>query len=342
MLNRILVLFFALIILGQSEEEKMMAIFEKWSPSVVFINTVKLDLDPFEFFFDPQPTQGIGSGFIFDAKRGLILTNSHVIISPDSRIIVTLQGGEKIPASLVGKDEQLDVAVLKLARLPDKELTEVALGTSSSLKVGRKVIAIGNPFGLDWTMTSGIVSAVNRVVRTRNGLVSMIQTDAAINPGSSGGPLFDLTGLVVGINTQILSKTGMFGGISFAVPIDDVKRVVPDLLRFGRVRKPFIGWVLQNTKWGVAVRRVLPGSPADEAGLNPLEQIRRLRDGIEIVLEPEEADYIIEFDGQPVKDAQELSEQIMRADITKPLSFLVRSGLNSYRKRRVFVKAILK
>ncbi|MCS6893697.1 MAG: trypsin-like peptidase domain-containing protein [Deltaproteobacteria bacterium] len=327
---------------AQNEEDRMVEIFEKFSPSVVFINTVRVELDPFEFLFEQQPSQGIGSGFIFDSKRGLILTNAHVIVNPETRILVTLQGGDRIPANLVGSDPDLDIAIIRLSKIPERDLTQVIFGTSSDLKVGKKVVAIGNPFGLDWTMTSGIISATNRVVRTRNSLVSMIQTDAAINPGSSGGPLFDLSGRVVGVNTQILSKTGMFGGISFAVPIDDVKRVIPDILRFGRVRKPFIGWILQNTKWGVAVRRVLPDSPADEAGLRPMEKVHRYSRGFEIVLDPEQSDYIIEFDGKPVKDAQELVAEIQKSDISKPLSFLVRSGLNPNQKRRVFIRPILK
>lgn len=331
-----------ILLRADQAEQRMIDIFERFSPAVVFISTVKLELDPFEFFFEQQPQRGIGSGFIFDADRGLILTNAHVIISPETRIFVTLQGGERILAKLVGKDDEIDVAVLRLSKLPDRKLTQVELGSSSDLKVGSRVVAIGNPFGLDWTMTSGIVSALNRVVRSRGGITSMIQTDAAINPGSSGGPLFNLDGKVVGINTQILSRTGMFGGISFAVPVDSVKRVLPELIKFGRVRKPFVGWVLQNTRWGVAVRRVLPDTPASDAGLYPMEQVRVFGNRIEVTLEPEQADYIIEFDGMPVKDAQELVWQIQKADIQKPLSFLVRSGLNPKKVRRVFIRPVLR
>ncbi len=343
MINLVISIFLipSLFLYAQTEEEKLVQIFENNAPAVVFITTVRVELDPFDFF-DPQPTRGIGSGFIFDSSQGLILTNAHVIVDPKTRIIVTLHGGDKIPAELVGMDNELDVAVVKLTALPSRKLTQVSFGNSDSLKVGRKVVAIGNPFGLDWTMTSGIISAVNRTVRTREGLVSMIQTDAAINVGSSGGPLFDLSGKVIGINTQILSKSGMFGGISFAVPIDDVKRILPDLLKFGKVRKPFIGWVLQNTQWGVAVRRVIPDSPADRAGIVPMERIIRFRGGFEFILEPEAADYILEFNGKKVTDSKELMVDIQKTPLNQPFSFLIRSGLNPKNVRRVFIKPLLR
>ena len=340
MFFKILYILILALLPAQSEEQKFVEIFKSSAPAVVFINTVRLELDPFELLFERRPVRGIGSGFIIDADEGLILTNAHVILDPRSKIIVTLHGGEKIPAVLVGLDEEYDVALLKLSIKPRNRPKEVRLGSSSSLEVGRRVLAIGNPFGLDWTMTSGIVSAVNRTVKSAKDYMRMIQSDAAINPGSSGGPLLDLTGSVVGINTQIVSETGNFAGVSFAIPIDEVKEILPDLKRFGRVKRPFFGWVLQDTQFGVAVRRVLRDSPAFEAGFVGLERIIQNRRGFEIVLDIESADFILEINGVPVKSTSELFAEIKRLRNAEGFYFLVRNGLDSRKLRRVFVRPI--
>mgnify|MGYP001024350336 CR=1 FL=1 len=340
MFFRILYTLIFALLSAQSEEQKFVEIFKASAPAVVFINTVRLELDPFELFFERGPVRGIGSGFIIDSDEGLILTNAHVILDPRSKIIVTLHGGEKIPAVLVGLDEEYDVALLKLSIKPRNKPKEVRLGSSSNLEVGRRVLAIGNPFGLDWTMTSGIVSALNRTVKSAKGYIRMIQSDAAINPGSSGGPLLDLTGSVVGINTQIVSETGNFAGVSFAIPIDEVKEILPDLKRFGRVKRPFFGWVLQDTQFGVAVRRVLRNSPAFEAGFVGLERVIQNRQRFEIVLDIESADFILEINGVPVKSTSELFAEIKRLRNAEGFYFLVRNGLDSRKLRRVFVRPI--
>jgi Do/DeqQ family serine protease len=240
--------------------------------------------DPFfrRFFDLPQgqqqerETQATGSGVIVDATRGYILTNGHVVENA-TRIEVTTKDNRRLTAKLVGRDSDTDVAVLQI---PADNLTAVPMGESDQLQVGDFVLAIGNPFGLGQTVTSGIVSALGRSGLGIEGYEDFIQTDASINPGNSGGPLVNLRGQCVGINTAILAPGGANIGIGFAVPIDMARRVMDQLIRYGEVKRGRIGVAIQDLTpdlaqamstthtSGAVIARVEPGSPADRAGLH--------------------------------------------------------------------------
>ena len=217
--------------------------------------------------------QGTGSGFLWD-REGHVVTNFHVIQGA-SAAQVTLHDQSVWPASLVGVAPDQDLAVLRI-RAPAARLSPVMVGSSRGLEVGQKVFAIGNPFGLDFTLTTGIVSALGRSIRAMTGrkIEGVIQTDAAINPGNSGGPLLDSAGRLIGVNTQIASPSGASAGIGFAVPVDTVNRVVPEILAHGRVVRPRLGigaapeWVVRRAGLeGVLVMSVAEGSAAARAGL---------------------------------------------------------------------------
>ena len=222
-----------------------------------------------------------GTGFVWDAA-GHVVTNNHVVqgaTQGGGSISVRLSSGEVVPASVVGTAPNYDLAVLRLGRV-SKAPPPLAVGSSADLKVGQATFAIGNPFGLDHTLTTGVISALQRRLPTQEGreLSGVIQTDAAINPGNSGGPLLDSAGRLIGVNTAIFSPSGASAGIGFAVPVDVVNRVVPELIKNGRVRNPGIGIIAGQEATaarlgidGVVVLRVLPGSPAAKAGLRGVD-----------------------------------------------------------------------
>ena len=228
--------------------------------------------------FMDNPTEDAGSGFIID-QNGHILTNYHVI-EDAQRIQVTLFDGESYEAEPIGVDPINDMAVIRI-NAPPELLYPVKFGDSSRLKVGMKVYAIGNPFGLERTMTTGIVSSLNRtlpVTRARS-IKSVIQIDAAINPGNSGGPLFNSHGMLIGMNTAIASKTGQNSGIGFAIPVNLIRRVVPELIEHGRVIRPDSGILeVMRTESGLRILRLDPEGPAIKAGLRGPE-IRRVKRG---------------------------------------------------------------
>ncbi|MCB0213663.1 MAG: trypsin-like peptidase domain-containing protein [Anaerolineae bacterium] len=219
-------------------EKRVMDVYKKVSPSVVNVNTQILRRS---FFLDVIPEEGAGSGFVID-DEGHILTNFHVIDQAQS-IEVTFIDETTLPAELVGADPRNDVAVLKVDAPPEL-LVPVELGESATLQVGQRAVVIGNPFGqFGSTLTTGVISALNRSLRGQDGreITGIIQTDAAINKGNSGGPLLDSAGRVIGINTAIFSPSGTNAGVGFAVPVDTVRRVLPDLLELGRYRHPWLG-----------------------------------------------------------------------------------------------------
>ena len=241
--------------------------------------------DPFfRFFFDfpDQPlerkTQSLGSGVIVDAERGLVLTNNHVIANA-VQIAVNLRDGRKLEAKLVGADPETDIAVIKVS--PTERLIALSMADSNQLKVGDFVVAIGNPFGLGQTVTSGIVSALGRSGLGIEGYEDFIQTDASINPGNSGGALVDLNGRLVGINTAIFSQTGGNIGIGFAIPINMARQVMEQLVKHGEVKRGFLGAQLQDLDpelaeafglsqhQGAVLVNVIAGSSAEKAGLKP-------------------------------------------------------------------------
>jgi S1-C subfamily serine protease len=262
-------------------EETVIALFEATKPSVVSITTASRVFDPWRQRSQDVP-RGTGSGFVWDAA-GHIVTNYHVIDGATGAQ-VRLADGRVLPARLVGAAPAHDLAVLRVDAGGDGPLP-LPVGESGDLRVGQSVLAIGNPFGLDWTLTTGIVSALDREIPGRGGatIEGLIQTDAAINPGNSGGPLIDSSGRLIGVNTAIFSPSGSSAGIGFAVPVDTVNRVVPQLIRTGTYRPPFLG-VMHDERINALARRqgmegvlvldVVPGSPAAAAGLRAAVQDR--------------------------------------------------------------------
>jgi len=243
----------------------------------------------------------------------------------------------------VGFDPATDVAVLKV-EAPVELLQPVAFGTSNDLLVGQRVFAIGNPFGLERTLTTGIISSLNRSLPTKTGrtIKSIIQTDAAINPGNSGGPLLDADGRLVGINTAILSQSADSAGIGFAVPINQIKRVLPELIATGKVLRPTFGWILADTTQGPMVRRVFSGGPAESAGVQPVE--RRVENIFlqGYVLDFSRGDLIVAVNGERVGSKDAIEELISRAGTTEPITFTLRRGGPNGRERAVDIKAVLK
>ena len=282
-------------------------IFERTSPSVVYITRVGYVRDFFTRNVMRVP-QGTGSGFIWD-DDGHVVTNFHVIEGA-REAFVTLADKRNYPASLVGASPEHDLAVLKID-VPFDPPPPVPIGTSVDLRVGQSVLAIGNPFGLDYTLTTGVISALDRMIENERGGVidNLIQTDAAINPGNSGGPLIDSAGRLIGINTVIFSPSGAYAGIGFAVPVDVVNRVVPGLIDYGRYVRPTLG-ITANTELsrrllagtgvdGVLILEVVQGSPAARAGLRATE----VTPGGSVVL----GDVIQAIDGRAIASFEELS-----------------------------------
>jgi S1-C subfamily serine protease len=264
------------------DEQNTIAVFQEVAPSVVFI-TSKAIRQGFFFTETYEVPAGSGSGFIWD-DRGHIVTNFHVVENA-SALTVTLSDHSSSEAEIVGVEPSKDIAVLRI-NVPSNKLRPVKAGSSASLQVGQKVVAIGNPFGLDQTLTTGVVSALGREIKANNGrtIQDVIQTDAAINPGNSGGPLLDSRGQLIGINTAIISPSGSSAGIGFAVPVNTVNRVVPELIRYGKVIRPGLGVQIMNNNeyWtrrlgiqGVIIASVQDGSAASKAGLRGLQTNRR-------------------------------------------------------------------
>ncbi len=290
-----------------SNELNNIGIFQRVASSVVFINTLALERDFFSLDVHELP-RGTGSGFIWD-REGRIVTNYHVI-EDASRVEVTLADNSTWKAVLVGAAPDKDLAVLKIGAPPER-LSPIPLGTSSDLQVGQTVLAIGNPFGLDQTMTRGIVSAIGREIKSVTGrkIRGVIQTDASINPGNSGGPLLDSSGRLIGINTAIYSPSGASAGIGFAVPVDEVNRVVPALIRDGKLVRPGLAISVAGkslarrlgVKRGILVIRVVSGSNAARAGLRGSY---RVWGGIEL------GDVIIGVNGEPVDNYDDLMAEI--------------------------------
>lgn len=261
------------------DEKNTIELFQATSASVVYITTTELRKNFFSLNVYEIP-RGTGSGFIWD-REGRIVTNYHVL-EDASRVMVTLADQSSWKAALVGVAEDKDLAVLQISAPADR-LSPIAIGKSENLLVGQKVFAIGNPFGLDQTITAGIVSALGREIKSVSGrtIQGVVQTDAAINPGNSGGPLLDSAGRLIGVNTAIYSPSGTNAGIGFAVPVDVVNRVVPELILHGRVVRPGIGVAVANAGVarrfqinGVLVIGVEPGSSAESAGIRPTRQER--------------------------------------------------------------------
>ena len=308
----IFLLFFAysVCVAETEDEENNISIYRQIGPGVVNITSVVIQRD---FFFNPVPREGAGSGSIIDTE-GHILTNHHVI-RDSSKLEVTLSDGSKWKAKFVGADPGNDLAVIKIDA-PRERLTVIPMGDSSVLEVGQKVLAIGNPFGLGQTLTTGIISSLGRSIRSEAGnlIEDVIQTDAAINPGNSGGPLLDSEGKIIGINSAIISPTGASVGIGFAIPVNTAKRILPELIQKGYVSYPWIGASVfplipefakslgLKVERGAMIMEVVRGGPADKAGLRGGD--RQVQVGN--VMLPVGGDVIMEFDGEKVTSSDEL------------------------------------
>jgi S1-C subfamily serine protease len=287
-----------------ADEKNTIEIFKETSSSVVFVTSIAIRRNFFSLNAVEIP-QGTGSGIVWDTD-GRIVTNFHVI-SDANTIEVTMADKSKWKASLIGVAPDKDLAVLKI-QAPARLLQPISIGDSKSLQVGQKVFAIGNPFGLDQTMTSGIISALEREIQAITGRVirGVIQTDAAINPGNSGGPLLDSAGRLIGINTAIYSPSGAYAGIGFAVPVDEVNRVIPLLIQNGKLIKPGLGVSLADSRIserlgvkGMIIVEVYEGSGASKAGLQPTQQYAG-----EIIL----GDIITRVDGKSIRNFDDIRD----------------------------------
>ncbi len=299
-----------------SEEANNVRIYHQAAPAVANIVTRAVEYD---FFFNVVPVEGAGSGFVID-PRGYILSNAHVLQGAQT-IEVTLGDQSRHPAKLVGADLRNDIALLKIEPR-GRKLAALPLGDSRSLRVGQRVLAIGNPFGFQSTLTTGVVSALGRTVQTgeQTFIDEAIQTDAAINRGNSGGPLLDSHGRVIGINTAIFAPTGTTAGIGFAIPIHTAKQIADDIIQEGRVRRAFLG--VDTTalfpglaealglpvEEGLLVERVVPGSPAARAGLRGgteavIAGMRRILLG---------GDVLVAFDGEPITNQLDMNRFLNR------------------------------
>jgi len=286
-------------------ERSTVELFGEASPSVVFITTLSVQADPWRRRVTETP-RGTGSGFVWD-DQGHIVTNYHVIEGANGAR-VTLADQSTFPAELVGSVAEKDLAVLRI-EAPADALHPLPIGTSGDLRVGQHVFAIGNPFGLDHTLSTGVVSGLEREIMSigRRPIQGVIQTDAAINPGNSGGPLLDSAGRLIGVNTMIFSPSGASAGIGFAVPVDTVRRMVPQLIEHGRVIRPALGVVLADPRLmarlglarGSLVLGVEPGSPAAQAGITPTVQDRRTG---QLIL----GDLLLSVDGTDVSEANDV------------------------------------
>jgi S1-C subfamily serine protease len=304
------------------QEETIIALFERARVSVVSITTQERVLDPWARRAVDVP-RGTGSGFVWD-EAGHIVTNHHVITGA-SGARVRLADGRERRAALVGAAPEHDLAVLRIDAGRDAP-PPLSIGESGDLRVGQSVLAIGNPFGLDWTLTTGIVSALDREIPARGGgiITGLVQTDAAINPGNSGGPLIDSAGRLIGVNTAIFSPSGSSAGIGFAVPVDTVRRVVPQLIRSGVYRPPYLGVrhsdqvnriaAAQGIE-GVIVLAVEPGSPADEAGIRGAGRDREGR------LVP--GDVVVALDGTEMGTSAELDAVLASREAGETVVFRV-------------------
>jgi S1-C subfamily serine protease len=302
--------------LDQTETENI-SIYKQASPAVANIVTRTVE---FDFFFNPVPVEGAGSGFLIDTD-GHILTNYHVVQGAQT-IEVTLGDQSRFKAKLIGADSRNDIALVKIDP-KDRKLTPLELGDSRNLLVGQRVLAIGNPFGFQSTLTTGVVSSLGRTVQTSEStfIDEAIQTDASINRGNSGGPLLNSRGEVIGINSAIYAPTGTTAGIGFAIPINTARRVADDLISQGRVRRATLG-VEGRALWpglaealhlsvekGILVERVTPGGPAAQAGIrggtkSVLAGLQELRIG---------GDVLVSVDGKPITSQMDLNLLLNRA-----------------------------
>ncbi|HSP61450.1 MAG TPA: trypsin-like peptidase domain-containing protein [Pyrinomonadaceae bacterium] len=311
-----------------SDEQNNIEVYKTIAPGVVYIQSTTTVRDFFGLF--SEPVEGAGSGSIID-DQGDILTNYHVIANAE-KLTVSFGGGKNYPAKVVGRDPDTDLAVIRLLESPKEQMTVVPLGDSDKLIVGQKVLAIGNPFGLDRTLTTGVISGLQRPIRAQNLrlIEGAIQTDASINPGNSGGPLLDSHGRMIGINSQIESPSGASAGVGFAIPVNIAKRIVPQLVRNGYVQRPKLGinprdveslsgQVRLPVSYGVLIWAVQPGGAAANAGLRGLVQTEN--GDVEL------GDIIIAIDGEKVSNNDDLLKILDKHQVGETVSVeVMRNG----------------
>jgi S1-C subfamily serine protease len=335
-----------------ADEKSTVELFRQHSPAVVFITTVRVGFD-LRTFDERLLPQGAGSGFIW-SDDGYVVTNDHVI-SGANIAQVTLFDQSVWKAEVVGRASGKDLAVLKIDAPPDR-LQPIVLGRSNDLLVGQKVFAIGNPFGLDHTLTTGVISALDREipasevggeVEAQRIIDGAIQTDAAINPGNSGGPLLDSQGRLIGVNTAIYSPSGAYAGVGFAIPVDTVNRIVPQLIQHGRIIRPEIGIVpfgdsmtRQLGLKGVLIREIHPGSPAAKVGMQPTELVeytgrfrvyRRIRYG----------DLIVAGDGEPIEDLDNWFSLMEKHSVGDRVTLTIIRDLRTSDQEKLDVEVVL-
>ena len=300
-----------------SDEQNSIEVYKSVSPGVAFINTTSYSRDSWG---DVEEGKGNGSGSVIDSS-GNILTNYHVV-EKAQKLSVSFGGDKVYPAKVVGGDPDTDLAVIKIEP-PATGLTVVSLGDSDGLIVGQKVLAIGNPFGLDRTLTTGVISGLQRPIRARNNrpIDAAIQTDASINPGNSGGPLLDKFGRMIGINSQILSPSGASVGVGFAVPVNTAKRVIPQLIQFGEVKRPKLGASLPSVgdlssrgyrlpvEHGLLVYQLVPGGSAQAAGLKSMSSDGAI------------GDIILSAEGTQLNDLDDLYRMLDKKRIGDTVNF---------------------
>ena len=311
-----------------TDEQNNIEVYKAVSPGVVYIKSTTTVSDFFGMFSEAR--EGAGSGSVID-DQGNILTNYHVIANAE-KLTVSFGGGRTYAARVVGRDPDTDLAVIKLTETPKEAITVVPLGDSDRLVVGQKVLAIGNPFGLDRTLTTGVISGLQRPIRAQNGrqIEGAIQTDASINPGNSGGPLLDSHGRMIGINSQIESPSGASAGVGFAIPVNIAKRIVPQLVQNGYVQRPKLGLAPRDVEslgqqvrlpvsYGVMIWTVQPGGAAANAGLRGLVQTE---DG-----DVEMGDIIIAMDGEKINNSDDLFRAVDKHQIGDTVNVeIVRNG----------------
>jgi len=295
-----------------ADEKSTIELFRQASACVVYITTQVVRRDAFSLNLLEIP-RGTGSGIVWD-QQGHIVTNFHVIEGAD-RAQVTLSDNSSWDATLVGSAPEQDLVVLQIG-CPSSQLHPIPIGTSHDLEVGQKVFAIGNPFGLDRTLTTGVISGLGRQIRSQTGqpIEDVIQTDAAINPGNSGGPLLDSAGRLVGVNTAIYSPSGVYAGVGFAVPVDTVNQIIPELIAHGKVVRPGLGAGIAPPQIaeqlgisGALVLGVKKGSAAEKAGIQPTT--RDANGQIRL------GDVIVAVDGNPVSGADDLFKLLRKHEV---------------------------
>ncbi len=318
-----------------SSEQLIIDAYNKAKSVVVNVNILTRNAHSSPFSEDN--IMGLGSAVIVDAQKGYIITNFHVI-SNGKPIVVTLSDGKHYQVDIIGADADSDLALLKLKNVPEN-LMAVQFADSSQLEVGQQVLAIGNPFGFERTLTIGIVSSLGRSLRADNGMLidDLIQTDAAINPGNSGGPLLDTAGRMIGLNTAIVSRSGTNAGVGFAIPINRIKSAIPQLIQFGKLLRPQLGIMLANTDVGVLVIDIVQGSPAAKVGITGVKG--HTTNGL-VYINIDTADFIIAVNDKKVLTKTNVLDEIAKS--SGDIELTLRRGVSNGKLRQVKITPELK